>query len=678
LVDIAADRAIAAEFDPALFVRSAAAHGMSGLVWSRVLAGDVTLPREHAVALAVADVATRDRHAQLLRTIVDVTTLLEARGVPVAVFKGLVAEQRWYQRPGERPFADVDLLLAPPAVGRLGEVVDLLDASYPRRAGLDRRVELGLQHAATVGFGGVTIDLHVEVPKFGMPSRSRSELWACTETHRFDDGSTIRALDADGHLVAFLTTIIKDRFARLLAYSDVRRIASDPGIDWERVAHIAAIDSLDRPINRALHAVMATLDLPVPGPWRPPRPSLSWSVLCRPGARLAGTGPRPRRLLLMPLVVPGRRIDVTRSLARRVRPPREVAGDLYPDGAGPVARWRKDHVATSGMAPEPTTTSRPTISVVLPTYQRRGVVLDAVRSVLDQDVPPDEVIVVDDGSTDGTADALEAAFGASVRVVRQANRGPSAARNEGIRQARSDVIAFQDSDNRWLPHHLALIHDLLARHPDAALVATTDDYQFGDGTAPDARRRDVAEALLLDQVDIAFLTTTACPRPLLEEIGSFDEQLRFGEDIDLFIRLALHGPLVTVAATTVQRGTQTDSLQATGRAEGLYVEFMTRSAANALAEMSRPSAIVTDAALHAAMARRAIAAILSQLEAGTSAAELRPFIDDALRWQPGFAASPQWIVRQVDAANRDRGNGALHREMLTTIAETFSSVGAGS
>ena len=651
---------------------------MSGLLWSRVLAGDIALPRERALELAVADVETRERHARLQSTIVDVTRLLEARGVPVAVFKGKVAEQRWYERPGERPSADVDLLLDPAAAGRLGEVVDLLDARYPRRAGLDRRVELGLQHAATVRLGGVAIDLHVEVPKFGMPSRSRAALWGCTERFRLDDGSEVRTLDADGHLFVFLTTIIKDRFARLLAYSDIRRVASDPAVEWERVARIAAIDSLDRPIARALDVVMATLGLPVPGPWRRPRPSLSWSVLCRPSVRLAGSRRRPRRLLLMPLVVPGRRIEAAHSLARRVRPPREVARDLYPGGAGPVARWKKDSVAVAAEPRVAKTTGQPTIAVVIPTYQRRDAVIDAVRSVLKQKVAADEVIVVDDGSTDGTADALEATFGESIRVVRQANRGPSAARNEGIRQAQSDVIAFQDSDNRWLPHHLRLVHELLAGHPDAALVATTDTYEFGNDTATDARRCDLAEALLLDRADVAYTSTIACPRALLQEVGGFDEQLRFAEDVDLFIRLALHGPFVTVRASTMQLGAYADSLHASGRAQGLHADFMSRSAANALAEMGRPSAIVTDAALHAAMARRAIAAILTRLEAGASAAELGPFVDDAIRWQPEFAASPQWIVRQVEAATRNRGNGALRREMLATIEEAWRSVGARS
>jgi glycosyltransferase involved in cell wall biosynthesis len=497
------------------------------------------------------------------------------------------------------------------------------------------------------------------------------------ETHRLGDGTEVRALDAEAHLFVFLAGLVKDRFARLLTYSDVRRVAATDDLDWDCVERLAALDSLDQPLLRSLHTVAATLGLASLGPWPALRaPSLPWAVLCRRGTRLAGSRPRPRRLLLMPLVIPGRRVEVARSLVRRVRPPREIAQDLYPDGASsPVARLRKDRVTAAAPAPAPATT-RPTVAVVIPTFQRRDLVVEAVRSVLDQQVPADEVIVVDDGSTDGTADALHAAFGTAVRVIQQPNGGPSAARNEGIRHARSDIVAFQDSDNRWQPHHLALVHELLARHPAAVLVATSDGYEFGDETAADARRRDLAEALLLEAVDLAFLSTVACPRSIVTEVGGFDEDLRFGEDVDLFIRLALHGPFVTARASTLERETTAESLEASGWAQGRYAHYLTRSAANALVEIGRPSAVVTDGALRAAMARRAIAAILTRLEAGADATELHPCIEEAIRWQPGFATGPWWIVRQVEAAHRGRDADDLRSEMLTTVAAAWPSARA--
>jgi glycosyltransferase involved in cell wall biosynthesis len=93
------------------------------------------------------------------------------------------------------------------------------------------------------------------------------------------------------------------------------------------------------------------------------------------------------------------------------------------------------------------------ISVVVPTYQREHLIGRALHSVLDQRPCPDEVIVVDDGSTDGTARVLEG-FGPRVRVLRQANAGGAAARNHGVQMATSEWVAFCDSDDVWCPGHL--------------------------------------------------------------------------------------------------------------------------------------------------------------------------------------------------------------------------------
>src|ERR1700742_1131194 len=91
----------------------------------------------------------------------------------------------------------------------------------------------------------------------------------------------------------------------------------------------------------------------------------------------------------------------------------------------------------------------PQVSVVIPTYNRAGKVQKAVESVLAQSLPPFEVIVVDDGSSDGTDQALREAFGDRIRYVYQANQGVSVARNRGINDARGEWIAFLDSDDLW-------------------------------------------------------------------------------------------------------------------------------------------------------------------------------------------------------------------------------------
>src|SRR5258708_6914008 len=96
----------------------------------------------------------------------------------------------------------------------------------------------------------------------------------------------------------------------------------------------------------------------------------------------------------------------------------------------------------------------PLVSIIIPAYNRKAMLFDAVASVLAQSYRDWELIVVDDGSTDGTADDLHARFGSRVRLIAQSRRGVAAARNLGVRSARGDYIAFLDSDDFWLPRKL--------------------------------------------------------------------------------------------------------------------------------------------------------------------------------------------------------------------------------
>jgi glycosyltransferase involved in cell wall biosynthesis len=114
----------------------------------------------------------------------------------------------------------------------------------------------------------------------------------------------------------------------------------------------------------------------------------------------------------------------------------------------------------------------PVVSVIVPTYQRRESVQRAVRSVLAQTFRDFELIVVDDGSRDGTRASL-AALGDSITYIWQENRGVSAARNAGLERARGELVAFLDSDDRWLPEHLTVMVALLRRHPEAVLASSS-------------------------------------------------------------------------------------------------------------------------------------------------------------------------------------------------------------
>src|SRR3954452_15388536 len=125
----------------------------------------------------------------------------------------------------------------------------------------------------------------------------------------------------------------------------------------------------------------------------------------------------------------------------------------------------------------------PTVSVVIITYNYGRFIAGALDSVLAQTRPADEIIVVDDGSTDDTAAEGGGYADQGVQYLYQPNAGMSAARNRGIRASRGDLIAFLDSDDRWLPDKLALQLENLATYPDAGLV-TGSEWQVYERDQP--------------------------------------------------------------------------------------------------------------------------------------------------------------------------------------------------
>jgi glycosyltransferase involved in cell wall biosynthesis len=112
------------------------------------------------------------------------------------------------------------------------------------------------------------------------------------------------------------------------------------------------------------------------------------------------------------------------------------------------------------------------VSVIIPTYNRARLVVRSVRSVLAATSPGDEVIVVDDGSTDGTEQELASAFGARIRFVRGEHKGAGAARNAGLRAATNPLVAFQDSDDEWMPDKLYLQRAVILARPEVVYCFT--------------------------------------------------------------------------------------------------------------------------------------------------------------------------------------------------------------
>ncbi|MGN6868370.1 MAG: glycosyltransferase family 2 protein [Solirubrobacteraceae bacterium] len=196
---------------------------------------------------------------------------------------------------------------------------------------------------------------------------------------------------------------------------------------------------------------------------------------------------------------------------------------------------------------------RPRFSIVMAAFNAAATVHSAIGSVLAQTIPDLELIVVNDGSTDGTAEALARVTDPRVRILSQPNRGPAAARNAGIGQARGDYVAFLDSDDLLMPTYLERSEQTLRGTPGAGF-AYTDAYVFDDITGNVRRRSAMARnrppeppptdraAFLLELLRRNFIYVAATvPREVLERVGGFDESLKGPEDYELWLRILVRG-----------------------------------------------------------------------------------------------------------------------------------------
>lgn len=193
------------------------------------------------------------------------------------------------------------------------------------------------------------------------------------------------------------------------------------------------------------------------------------------------------------------------------------------------------------------------VSVVIPCYNAERYLARAVESVLAQTRPADEVIVVDDGSTDGSA-ALARGFGGTVRAVSQPNGGVAVARNQGLALARGRWVAFLDADDEWFPHKLERQVAALEASPDLRWCACNAELVAEGGRRPGhvepAARRWLAAHGSLRYFDVAvwqvFHQTSGMlvEAELMRALGGFDAALRGPEDVDLWCRLALEAPAI--------------------------------------------------------------------------------------------------------------------------------------
>ena len=196
------------------------------------------------------------------------------------------------------------------------------------------------------------------------------------------------------------------------------------------------------------------------------------------------------------------------------------------------------------------------ISVVIPAYNAGAHISCAIDSVLAQTYPADEIIVVDDGSTDDSAEQIKK-YGEKIKYIHQANAGVSAARNSGIKTAANEWIAFLDSDDEWLPNYLKLQIDLLRRNPNLKWTMANydrclcDEQRRSPHFDPDKARKMLKGRDYFDDYFDAFTAevcgctdTMVVRRDALKEAGLFRDGLPNAEDTDMWFRLAMRCPQV--------------------------------------------------------------------------------------------------------------------------------------
>ncbi|WP_298269707.1 glycosyltransferase family A protein [Geobacter sp.] len=195
----------------------------------------------------------------------------------------------------------------------------------------------------------------------------------------------------------------------------------------------------------------------------------------------------------------------------------------------------------------------PSISVVIPLFNKADFVEEAIASVQKQSLPAAEIIVIDDGSTDGSAACVERLAVPQLRLIRQRNAGVASARNCGIQEAKGDIVAFLDADDRYLPGFIAAIHGLAADFPQAGLLGTAyrrfwDDGRFASNPLHKSitLRRGLVPNFYTAWCRSAFTSTSslAARRAVFSEPSQrFPVGEKLGEDQDLWFRIAERYPV---------------------------------------------------------------------------------------------------------------------------------------
>ena len=179
------------------------------------------------------------------------------------------------------------------------------------------------------------------------------------------------------------------------------------------------------------------------------------------------------------------------------------------------------------------------ISVIIPTFNRKKTLKRAIRSVRDQSISPFEILVVDDGSDDGTKEWVNSNY-PYIKYIYQTNNGVSSARNKGIKSSKGDWIAFLDSDDEWLPQKLNDQVKAIRENPGTKFSHTNEIWIRNGVRVNQMKKHKKYGGFIFEKcLDICRISPSSAliKKDLFDQIGMFDESLRVCEDYDLWLRV---------------------------------------------------------------------------------------------------------------------------------------------
>lgn len=186
-------------------------------------------------------------------------------------------------------------------------------------------------------------------------------------------------------------------------------------------------------------------------------------------------------------------------------------------------------------------------SVVVPLYNKREDIGNTIRSILAQSYPPLEVLVVDDGSTDGSAEVVRGFDSPLIRLIAQPNAGECAARNRAIAEARGEYLALLDADDAWEPGYLEEIARLIGRYPGCGMYSTAFNIVSRDGVFPSysPEEEGVVDNFFRRSLThyVSIPSASTIPAHVFREVGGFPEGMRMGGDQYMWVKIARRYPV---------------------------------------------------------------------------------------------------------------------------------------